>query len=242
MTGGLTAGAVQAAAELRAFAGAPGDGSPPLTLPREAARRAAEHELSRPVYHQDDPGPIRKALDWFWDHVAELSGKASHVAPGGTTGLIVIVLVVILLIIVLRMRLGTLRRGPASETGLFDEGPRSADDHRTAAEAHAAAGRWSEALQERMRAVVRSLEERALLDPRPGRTADEAATEAARSLPRHTEALHGAARAFDEVTYAHRPADEAAYGRLRDLDAELQATTPEPVQAGADAGARGGGR
>ena len=34
-----------------------------------------------------------------------------------------------------------------------------------------------------MRAIVRSLEERALLDLRPGRTADEAAAEAGRSLP-----------------------------------------------------------
>ena len=35
-----------------------------------------------------------------------------------------------------------------------------------------------------MRAIVRSLEERALLDPRPGRTADEAAAEAGRTAPR----------------------------------------------------------
>jgi hypothetical protein len=242
VTGGLTAAAVHAAAALHVHTGGPGDGGPPLTVPREAARRAAERELSRPVYHQDDPGPIRKALDWFWDHVAELSGKVSHVAPGGTVGLIVIVLVVLLLIIALRMRLGALRRGPASEPGLFDDGPRSASDHRAAAEAHAAAGHWSEALQERMRALVRSLEERALLDPRPGRTADEAATEAARSLPAHTDALHAAARAFDEVTYAHRPADAAGYGRLRDLDTALQATTPEPAGAGAGSGTHGGAR
>ena len=242
MTGGLTARSRthgRCTAHVRRCGG---DGGPPLTVPREAARRAAERELSRPVYHRDDPGPIRKALDWFWDHVAELSGKASHVAPGGTVGLIVLVLVVVLLLVALRMRLGALRGGPTSEPGLFDDGPRTAADHRSAAEAHAAAGRLEQALQERMRALVRSLEERALLDPRPGRTADEAADEAARSLPRHTEALHAAARAFDEVTYAHRPADAAAYGRLRDLDDALEATTPEPSGTGVGAGAHGDAR
>lgn len=242
MTGGLTAVAVRAAAALHTHTGTPGDGGPPVTVPRDAARRAAEDELSRPVYHQDDPGPIRQALDWFWEQVRELSASVSDVTPGGTVGLIVIVLAVLLLLLALRMRLGALKRTPQSDTGLFDDGPRTADDHRSAAAEHAAAGRWSEALQERMRAVVTSLEERALLDPRPGRTADEAATEAGRNLPGHAEALHAAARAFDEVTYAHRPADAAAYTRMADLDTALQATRPEPATAGAGAGGTGGAR
>ncbi|MDJ0386424.1 DUF4129 domain-containing protein, partial [Streptomyces sp. G-G2] len=115
---------------------------------------------------------------------------------------------------------------------LFDEGPRSAADHRANAEAHAAAGHWTEAVQERMRAVVRSLEERTLLDPRPGRTADEAAAEAARSLPAHTGELRAAARAFDDVTYGGRPADSGTYTRLRDLDVTLQRTRPLLTTAG----------
>lgn len=77
-----------------------------------------------------------------------------------------------------------------------------------------------------MRAVVRSLEERTLLDPRPGRTADEAAAEAAASLPDHAEALRAAARAFDDVTYGGRPADADMYARLRTLDLTLTRTKP----------------
>ena len=57
-----------------------------------------------------------------------------------------------------------------------------------------------------MRAIVRSLEERALLDPRPGRTADEAAAEAGRALPAHADRLRAAARDFDDVTYGGRTA------------------------------------
>ncbi|MFE2289338.1 DUF4129 domain-containing protein [Streptomyces sp. NPDC059443] len=118
------------------------------------------------------------------------------------------------------------RAPPTTAGALFDDGVRSAADHRTAAEALAAEGRWNEAVQERMRAVVRSLEERTLLDPRPGRTADEAAAEAAVSLPDHAAGLRAAARTFDEVTYGARPANATMYATLRDLDLALTRTKP----------------
>lgn len=78
-----------------------------------------------------------------------------------------------------------------------------------------------------MRAVVRSLEERALLDVRPGRTADEAAAEAGRSLPSHTDRLHAAARDFDDVTYGGRTATQQAYQRIAELDRALESTKPQ---------------
>jgi hypothetical protein len=77
-----------------------------------------------------------------------------------------------------------------------------------------------------MRAVVRSLEERALLDPRPGRTADEAAAEAGRTLPSHTDRLRAAAGDFDEVTYGGRSAGSDTYHRLTELDRDLERTKP----------------
>lgn len=109
---------------------------------------------------------------------------------------------------------------------LFDAGVRSAADHRAAAESLAGEGRWSEAVQERMRAVFRSLEERTLLDPRPGRTADEAAAEAAATLPSHAAALRAAARTFDDVTYGGHPADAGMYATLTTLDQALSQTKP----------------
>ncbi|CAM5235559.1 DUF4129 domain-containing protein [Streptomyces narbonensis] len=78
--------------------------------------------------------------------------------------------------------------------------------------------------QERMRAIVR-FEERDLLDPRPGRTADEAAAESARSLPAHAHDLRLAARTFDDVHTA-RTADEPAYRRIEELDTALERTRP----------------
>ncbi|RPF40903.1 uncharacterized protein DUF4129 [Streptomyces sp. Ag109_G2-6] len=203
-----------------------GGDTPPLTTGREAAREAAERELAKPVYHQDEPGLLQRALDRFWEWLGDIFDRASGATPGGGLGLLAIALLVILAAAALWWRLGTPRRAARSAAALFDEGPRSAADHRTAAEAHAAAGRWNEAVQERMRAVVRSLEERTLLDPRPGRTADEAAAEAARSLPAHADGLRAAARTFDDVTYGGRTAGPDTYARLRTLDLTLDHTKP----------------
>ncbi|MEV7445739.1 DUF4129 domain-containing protein [Streptomyces sp. NPDC091204] len=199
---------------------------PPVTTPREAAREAAERELSKPMYHENDPSLLDRATRAFFDWLDDLFGAASGATPGGPVGLIAVLLLVLLAAAALWWRLGSPRRTPASPGTLFDDGIRSAADHRKAADAHADAGRWTEAVQERMRAVVRSLEERTLLDPRPGRTADEAAAEAAVSLPAHAEDLRAAARTFDDVTYGGRTADADTYARLRALDLTLTTTKP----------------
>ncbi|MDF4251002.1 DUF4129 domain-containing protein [Streptomyces sp. WMMB303] len=202
----------------------------PLTTPRLPAREDAERELSRPEYHQHDPSLPHRAVDWLWDRLGDLLRTAAEAAPGGSVGLTVLALVLALLLVALRLRLGALRtRRTTGSATLFPDRLRSAADHRAAAEAHAQAQRWTAAVQERMRALVRSLEERALLDPRPGRTADEATTEAATVLPGLAEPLRAAARTFDEVSYADRPADPTDYALLRDLDNLLLRTTPAPL-------------
>ncbi|MFD9481726.1 MULTISPECIES: DUF4129 domain-containing protein [Streptomyces] len=210
----------------RATALLPGAETPPVTTPREPAREAAERELSKPMYHENDPSLFDRALRKFFDWLDDMLGAASGATPGGGFGLLVILLLVILAVGALWWRLGTPGRITAGAGVLFADGTRSAADHRTAADAHAAAGRWTEAVQERMRAVVRSLEERTLLDPRPGRTADEAAAEAAVSLPDHAAELRAAARTFDDVTYGGRTADADTYARLRALDLTLDRAKP----------------
>ncbi|MFD8211056.1 DUF4129 domain-containing protein [Streptomyces sp. NPDC059695] len=217
----VTGGTAAALALLRA------GGDAPLDISRVPAREAAERELSDPRYHQNDPNLLQRGLDRFWEWLDGLFGAASGATPGGVVGLVVIVVVAAALIGALWWRLGTPHRAPGSAgDSLFADGPRTARDHRTAAARHASAGRWNAAVQERMRAVVRSLEERTLLDPRPGRTADEAAAEAGRSLPSHADDLRLAARTFDDVTYGGRTADEAAYRRLEELDVALERTRP----------------
>ena len=199
---------------------------PPVTIPRDPAREAARRELSKRMYHENDPSWFQRALNAFWDWVDKLFSAASSATPGGALGLVVVIAAVLLVVGALWWRLGTPRRGPVSSAALFDDRPRSAADHRAAAEAHAAQGHWNQAVQERMRAIVRSLEERALLDVRPGRTADEAAAEAGRALPSHADRLRSAARDFDDVTYGGRTATEQSYHRIAELDRDLERTKP----------------
>ncbi|MEU6528396.1 DUF4129 domain-containing protein [Streptomyces sp. NPDC046928] len=203
------------------------DDAPPLTTPRDPAREAARRELSKSMYHEDDPSWFQRALDTFWDWVEDLFDGAATATPGGPLGLVVVILVVLAVIGLLWWRLGTPRREPVSSTALFDDRPRSAADHRSAAEAHAAQGHWNRAVQERMRAIVRALEERALLDVRPGRTADEAAADAGRPLPSHADRLRAAAHAFDDVAYGGRTATRQTYQNLATLDRDLENTKPQ---------------
>ncbi|TXS39319.1 DUF4129 domain-containing protein [Streptomyces sp. or43] len=179
------------------------------------------------MYHENDPNPLQRALDHLWDWIGDLLSTASGAAPGGPVGLVALVLIVIALIAALLWRLGTPQRtSRRAADALFESGVRGALEHRATAEAHAAAGHWSQAVQERMRAIVRSLEERALLDARPGRTADEAAAEAGRTLPAHATRLRAAARTFDDVTYGGRSADQQTYLTVLTLDLDLESASP----------------
>jgi hypothetical protein len=214
------------AAGTQALAAGGSGHEPPVTIPRDPAREAARRELSKRMYHENDPGLIQRALNAFWNWFDHVLGTATSATPGGTVGLIVVVLFVVAVLAALWWRLGAPRRRPVSAAVLFDDRPRSAADHRAASEAHAAQGHWNQAVQERMRAVVRSLEERTVLDLRPGRTADEAAAEAGRALPAHIDRLHAAAKEFDDVTYGGRSASEQSYRRIAELDRDLERTKP----------------
>lgn len=203
----------------------------PVRTPRVPAREAAERELAKPRYHEHDPNPLQRALGWLWERVDDLFSAAAGATPGGWVGLLAIAAFVLLLIVALRLRLGALRRTPTTGAALFADRPRTAAEHRTAAEAHAARSDWTTAVQERMRAVVLALEERALLTPAPGRTADEAATEAGRALPGHAERLRNAARIFDGITYGRRPGTAEEYALLTALDTELKQAKPQLADA-----------
>ncbi|MFH9013670.1 DUF4129 domain-containing protein [Streptomyces sp. NPDC017943] len=224
---------LQRAGDISTLSPARSADDPPVTIPRDPAREAARRELSKRMYHENDPSLFQRALDAFWEWVDDLFRTASSATPGGPLGLVVVVLAVVAVLAALWWRLGTPRRHPAASAALFDDRPRSAADHRAAAEAHAAQGHWTQAVQERTRALVRALEERALLDVRPGRTADEAAAEAGRALPAHTDRLRSAARDFDDVTYGGRTGTEEAYRRVAGLDRDLEHTKPHLATSGA---------
>lgn len=205
--------------------------SVPVELGREAAQQAAREELAKQVYRDAGPGLVERVLRWVVERAADLLDEVAGVSPGGYAGIAVLVLLVVAAAVAIRLRVGPLGRQQESDRALFVGGERSSDQHRARAEAHAAAGEWAEAVRERLRAVVRSLEERAVLEPRPGRTADEAAAEAGLALPSCAGDLRSAARLFDEIWYGGRPAGAESYSALRELDRAVRAARPTTAAA-----------
>lgn len=195
---------------------------------RESARREAERELIKSEYHHTEPLLLR-ALRWVLKQLGKLIDEAAAVAPGGGWGLLGLLLLLVGLLAVLRWRFGALAQ--ANRRGwVFDaNNPRSAADHRQSAEAAAAVGDWPRAVRERFRAVVRALEERTIVEPRLGRTADEAAVEGGAALPSAAPALRAAAAVFDDVVYGGRPATEQGYRAV--VEADLATSGAAPVLA-----------
>ena len=200
---------------------------PPVT--RSSARDAARQELSKAVYHRnDDPWPIR-LFHWLGDWMSRITDDVTRHAPGGGAGAVALLVLIVALALVARWRLGPLQRTRRRLSDVVDvQRPTTAEDHRARAETAATSGRWDEAVVERMRAVARELEERGVLDARPGRTADELAAEVARERPDVATSLREAVTTFDGVVYGGRAANRTSY------DAVVAADDAATVQAGGD--------
>ncbi|MEV4758450.1 DUF4129 domain-containing protein [Micromonospora sp. NPDC049559] len=105
----------------------------------------------------------------------------------------------------------------------------------------AAAGRYAEAVRERLRAVVRDLAERGVLVHRPGWTVTELARMAGRARPSTAEPLGTASEIFSEIWYGLRPAtadDDRAM--RRQAERVRAALDPEPPRAALGAEQAGG--
>lgn len=206
---------------------APGD-----PVDRSAAREAARRELSKAIYHRDDPPLqvrlLRAVLRWL-NRVYDAAAAAS---PGGGLGLLALVALVVIAVVVIRLRVGPLRATARLRPPLASDRPRTAAEHRAAADRFAAEQRWAEAVRERLRAVARDLETRGVLEPRAGRTAAEVAAEAGAALPDLAPELRAAAQLFDEIWYGGRAATADSDQRLRDLDDAVRRRAV-PVAAGA---------
>ena len=222
-------------ATVAALAGWPAAATP-LVPSRKQARGWAVRELADPAYARAQPGLLQRGVRWVLDRLAELAPDG---APTTRAGLVVLLLGVLVVAAAVLLRAGRVR-GPdrsVPTASLFAGPAMTAAAHRALADAAAARGDWAGAVRERFRAVVRTLEERTVLDERPGRTADEAARDAARLLPELAADLGACARLFDEVAYGSRPARGEHDARLRSLDRAV--VTARPVwDAAAPAGNR----
>lgn len=193
----------------------------PVDIGRDEAQQLAERELLNPLYADARPPWWQRIGSWVWEHFTELLDRL-----GGATSnlwwLIVLAAVIALIVFVIVRRTGGVQRRRATLGQVFTDRTSSAADHRARAETAARIGDWNEAVLEGFRAVVRQLEERGALDPRAGRTADEAARDAGSVFGPLRSDLGTAARAFDEVAYGDRPGTTEAYAQITTLDRALK--------------------
>jgi Domain of unknown function (DUF4129) len=198
----------------------------PLSPDPDTARHWAAQELAHPAYASARPSLTSRFLHWLEDHL----GFGSNGTGLGTGQLLTLLLVLAALVVVAII---LVRRGVRFGVSGTDGAPDvlggttlTGAQHRSSAEQATAQGRYADAVREWMRAIARRLDERALLDPRPGRTADELAAEATELLPALAEHLRAGARIFDDVSYGSISADAGQAEQLRVLDAAVEAAQP----------------
>jgi Domain of unknown function (DUF4129) len=200
----------------------------PVNIDRDTAREAARRELAKRVYQDAEPSLPARVIRWVLERLAGLLDRVSEATPGGWYGVVILLAVVALVGYGVLRRLGPIRGSTAThaETSLFGPRRRTAEQHRAEADAAAARGDWATAVRERFRAIVRTLEERGLVDEQPGRTADEAALAGGAMLPESATDLAAAARVFDAVVYGGRPGTGEHDRQLRDLDRTIRSARP----------------
>jgi hypothetical protein len=148
-------------------------------------------------------------------------------------GLLIIIAVVAgLALLFIRRGRSSGRARAGQDSGLDLEPGRSADQFRADAARFADAGNWAEAVRARLRAVVVTLEARGAIDPRPGRTAAEVASEAGAVRPELRDQLWKGALTFGEIWYGRRRATSADDQVLQELDEAVQRRPDRAAAAG----------
>ena len=188
-------------------------------LTRESAADAARRELGRHQYADARPSLIPRLIGRGLHWLGDLLSRATGTPGQGLLSRVLLLLLLAVVVAVVLVRLGPLGSRNARRPSVFDGSRlRTAAEHRAEAEELAGQGRHAEAVRERLRAVVRELEARGVLDPRPGRTAGEVARDGGAAVPGLAGDLRRAAGVFDEVWYGGRPAGPQSYAVLVEVD------------------------
>jgi hypothetical protein len=198
---------------------------PPVLPEAEEARRWAAEELAKPEYRDAEPGWLDSLWRSFLDWLLSLDGPSGEAGPVPSP----VIGIVIAVIIAVAVILARPRLNPKARQGkeVFEpDSELTAADYRQRAEASAAAGKWGDAVVDRFRALVRSAEDRTVLDPRPGRTADEVVLALSTPFPSEEAPLNRAARTFDAVRYGNWTAGSSDYQAMAALDQDLEASRP----------------
>jgi hypothetical protein len=165
---------------------------------------------------------LTRIMDAIGHFLSRLFNDTGHL-PGGWWSTIALLVVLVLVVagVIFWIRPAGSRR--SSRLGVLSGTSLSARDHRELAERLAADEDYGGAIVERMRALAAEIEERGILPVRPGRTADELAVQAGRTVPDLAGDFSVAAGIFDDVRYGGRDGTAAGYERISRLDDEVQA-------------------
>lgn len=197
---------------------------PSIDIDRDAAHQAAQEELKKPIYSK---GSVeQQVLDWLNEQIYRLLQKTSSLPGGWLTATVLFILLAIAVIVAVSIVRRTMRTNRGGDHLLFEATQLTAAQHRATAENYAAEGNWAAAIRHRLRAVARQLEETGVLNPAPGRTANELARDAGAALPHLDGELSQAAAAFNDVTYGEQPGTQSAYQMIVDLDDHLRSRVP----------------
>lgn len=211
----------------------------PVAPDGDEARRLAEEELQRQVYREAEPTFIDRVASAIVDFFRNLFNSDGPNISGSFVLLIVAIVIVGLIIAAIliwgvpRARVAS-RQLPRELFGSVDD--RSATELRQEAERAAAAEDWHTAITARFRALARGLDERGIVDPPPGATAQAFARLAARAFVAETESLRAAAGVFDDVRYLRRPASSEGYRVIAVVDDRIARSAPaasQPLSQGA---------
>lgn len=191
---------------------------------RDHARELARRELARSIYR---PSLLSR---WWHDITSWLSSALSRSNAGEPNWLAIAVMAVVVILAAAAafywLGSPSASRRNRAEPVIGDR-PRTAAEYRRAAGQLAADGNYQEAIAELVRAIAADLEAREILLPKPARTADELAAEAAQAFPAETAELAAAAQLFDEVRYGGRQGGPAGYAKVHSLDGRLASAAPE---------------
>lgn len=193
---------------------------PAIDIDRDTAAEAAQRELAKPIY--EHPSPIDRLINWILDHLNYLEFRSGQLPGGWFTILVTALIVIAVVVLLIRIARRAVRTKGGADFGLFESGELTAAEHRATAELAASQGDWASAIRHRLRAVARQLEERTILTPVPGRTANELATDAARELPSLAAEFCASAEIFNDVSYGERPGTEQSYRRIAELDDHIR--------------------
>ena len=204
---------------------------PSIDIDRDAAHQAAQYELAKPIYSKGSA--VQQLDEWLSEKLYRLLEATSKLPGGWLTATVLFVLLAIAVAVAIHVARRTMRTRRGGDYQLFEAAPLTAAQHRATAESYAAEGSWGPAIRHRLRAVARQLEEAGVLNPNPGRTANELARDAGTALPHLKGELSQAATAFNDVTYGEQPGTEAAYRMIAALDDRLRSRSPGvPPSAG----------